>query len=293
MTILLSSEDYSAYPSVLIKKFSSFLTKAARGRKFQVKVVITYREWLSHMYSFYGQRAKTEGKVANMNDFSEFFLYSRYSATEFFQVNGYTSSFYMDALVENWGNQFGRDNLVLIDYYGMEGARRDIAHVFLCDIMGFLCDSLHRLPFGSDNNVHWNPVNMHFLNILDNVLNTKKMTFCLFRTVFQQEYLDYLTAKNISFPFFSSKWEFLIPERLRLDNDVHDKYGAHMLYSNRTINEEKIRSFHTEQLDVNRVLQDVKWINFINAEMKRLAGKEKICHLGNTVVVKKYELLHV
>jgi hypothetical protein len=279
MTIFLSSEDFSGYNPILIKKLSSFLTTASHGNTFQVKVVMVYREWLSHMYSTYGQRAKTEGKVAGKNDFSEFFLFSKFSGSS-----------QMDSLVRDWSHEFGRDNLVLADYYGMEGARRDIAHVFLCDIMGFFCDSLHHLPFGTHDNVHWDPVHMHFMNILDNVLNTKKMTFCLFRMVFQQEYLDYLTRKNISFPFFSSKWEFLIPERLRLDKDVHDKYGAHMLYSNRTINEEKIRSFHTEQLDVNRVLQDVKWINFIDSEVQRLVEKEAICHLGSKVVVKKHEL---
>jgi hypothetical protein len=276
MTLLLSSEDYSGYRPVLVKKFSSFLTNAARGRKFQVKVIIAYREWLSHLYSIYGQRARTDGKVLNTNEFSEFLLFGQASVTS-----------YMDKHVETWGNEFGRDNLVLVDYYGTEGAQRDIAHVFICDIMGFFCDRLETLSFGTKDNFHWNAVYMHFINVLDDILTTKRMGFCEIRKTFQPKYIKYLTSENVDFPSLSSNADILTNERIRLDKDIHTNY--HMLYSNTTINEEKIRSFKMEKLDVSSLLKDVKWIDFIDAEVKRLVSLGAICHLGSTEVVKENE----
>jgi hypothetical protein len=277
MTLLLSSEDFCGYRPALVKKFSSFLTKASQGHKYQVKVIIAYREWLRHLYSSYGQRARKDGKVLNTNEFSEFLLFGRAPVTS-----------YMDNHVETWGNEFGRDNLILVDYYGIEGAQRDIAHVFICDIMGFFCDRLQTLPFGTDDNLHWNVVYMHFINVLDDILTTKRMGFCEIRKIFQPKYIDYLTSKNVVFPSLSSNADMLTNERIRIDKEVHNKY--HMLYSNRTINEEKIRSFKMEKLDVSSLLKDVKWLDFIDEEVKRLVSSGAICHLGSTEVVKESDL---
>jgi hypothetical protein len=277
MTIVLSSEDYSCYHPALVKKFSSFLTKVAHGRQFQVKVIITYREWLSHLYSLYDQRAKIEGKVVNTNEFSEYLLFG-----------GVTATSYMDKHVETWGNQFGRGNMILADYYGAEGAQRDIAHVFICDIMGFFCDRLQTLSFGTHDNFHWNPVYVHFINVLEDILATKRMAYCGVRQIFNSKFANYLISKNVVFPSLSSNADILTNERIRIDKEVHNKYQ--MIRSNRTINEEKIRSFKMERLDVSSLLKDVKWLDFIDEEVKRLVSAGFICHLGGTDVVKEDEL---
>jgi hypothetical protein len=277
MTIVLSSEDFSGYHPGLVKKLSSFLTKVAHGRQFQVKVIIFYREWLSHLYSLYDQRAKIEGKVVNTNEFSEYLLFG-----------GVTATSYLEKHMETWGNQFGRGNLILVDYYGAEGAQRDIAHAFICDIMGFFCDRLQALSFGTHDNFHWNPVYIHFINVLGDILATKRMGFCGIRQSFNSKYVNYLTSQNVAFPSLSSNADILTNERIRLDKEVHNKY--HMILSNKTINEEKIRSFKMEKLDVGSFFKDVKWIDFIDAEVKRLVSAGFICHLGSTEGVKEDEL---
>jgi hypothetical protein len=269
MNIFASSEAFSVFNPKDLAKFAEFLKTTAKGKQFEVKVIVTYREWLRHTYSTYSEREKTEGKVFGLNSFAEFLV---------FPDVDYRKT--LDRTIQVWVNQFGAKNVKILDYYGVEASHKDINHIIICEIMGTMCGKFERLTPSKSDNKQVNQVYLHYMHTFDNFLNGHYMKVCNPDREYQSQYVYYLSSKDIKFPVRESNLDLFKMEQIRVKNEFYDKFGDLILYKNSTANDEMIKSFSIQMLDVNKLYEDVNWINFLYSERKRLVESGKICSIG-------------
>lgn len=249
-----------------ISNFQRFLSEAFHEREYKVKVIMTYREWLRVSLSFSESLLMHADLYENLSNFFDFLMFTKYDMTEKYSH-----------LVELWGSIFGRENLIILDYYGMESARVDIVEA-VCRIVQGDCSHLTNLQ-STNNNVHLDLLYVQFIFIFDNFLHAHHMKQCeLFSHAYKSKYISYLKAKKISFPgVMSSNLTELTPKRLQLNDQMYEEFGDLMLYANKTANEEQIRVFSFEALNENRIFDELD--EFMEEEKNRLLRERKLCHL--------------
>jgi len=92
-----------------------------------VKVVITYRNPVSRLKSWYTQI----NKLADMpQSYSTWVVHSQ----KYWSV-----SLFIEELAQKYGRVFGHDSIVLMDYDGIRGRGQEEITPFVCEIMGIKC----------------------------------------------------------------------------------------------------------------------------------------------------------
>ena len=280
---IISGETFSLMTSDSIIRTKEFLTNLANDNKrnVEIKVILTYREWLRLAVSRYTELIRDSGRVSNKNNFIDFLLFS---ASDFRQQ-------YM-TMIDRWSNVFGLENLIMIDYYGIVADEKDITEVIICEIANAFCGKVHTLQPVVVLDEQLNSVYLNFIFAFDDYLNIEEMKQCSFDSHHLQSYLNYLTEKRAKFPTFTSNLEMLLTERFRLNDEMFDRYGHLMLHANKTANEMMIRSNIFQELDVNGLFQNPVWEDFMVSEKVRLTKEGKICHLstGNVVTTNELQL---
>jgi hypothetical protein len=241
----------------------------------EVKIILYYREWLNFMYSLYFEVQK-QSQSTGVTTFSEFFT-----------MNNVTAEVYsFEFKSKRFGEVFGDENLVVVDYYGVEAAHKDIAYVFVCEILGVYCHKAAELNNGkaSQENSHFNMLYLHYLYLLEIYLNTHFMRRCVLDTNFLYWEAGGLTARNIQFPTIVSHFEFYRDFAIEKDKNFRETYKNRFIYSNHTANAQKIDDFHVDELDVIAFYRDPKWQLFLGEETLRLIQQGIICTLDDPPV---------
>jgi hypothetical protein len=272
MNVVISTENFSGLQADKVATLKNWLEKAAQGQEVEVKIVLYYREWLNYMYSLYFEMQK-QFQNTGVTTFSEFFT-----------MNNVTADVYSyEFKAQNYIKTFGEDSMIIVDYYGVETAHKDIAYVFVCDVMGVYCSKANELHTGKagQENPHFNMVYLHYLYLLDIYLNTHFLRRCVLDTNFLYWEVAGLTARKIEFPTKVSHFEFYRELAVENDKSFQEKYKKRFLYGNHEVNVQRINNFHVEEIDVVAFYRDPQWELFMGEETIRYIKQGIICALGD------------
>jgi hypothetical protein len=274
MNVFISSENFSILKTDKVLALKTWLEKATQGHEVEVKVILYYREWLNFIYSFYFELQKKYS--TGVTTFSEHFAMN--NVTE--ETNSY------EFKAQNYIKAFGEENLIIVDYYGVEAAKKDIAYVFVCEIMGVYCRKTAALNTGKagHENSHLDLVYMHYFSLWDMYLNSHFMRRCSQDTSFLYWEINALSYRKIKFPSKVSYFDFYRPFSIEKDKQFHEKYQKNFLYGNHAANVQKIHDFHVDEMDVIAFYRDPKWVVFMREETLKFIKKGIICALDNDQV---------
>jgi hypothetical protein len=274
MNVVISSENFSILQADKVMAFKAWLEKASQGHEVEVKVILYYREWLNFIYSLYFEHQKKY--ETGVTTFSEHFAMNN--------ITKETDSYEFKA--QNYLKAFGKENLIIVDYYGVEAAKKDVAYVFVCEIMGVYCRKAAELNNGKagHENSHLDLVYMHYFYLWDLYLNSHFMRRCTQDTSFLYWEIGALSNRKIKFPTKVSYFDFYRPSSIDKDKKFHEKYQKNFLYGNHGANVQKIHDFHVDEMDVIAFYRDPKWVVFMREETLKYIKKGIICALDNDQV---------
>jgi hypothetical protein len=275
MNVVISTENFSGLETDKVVALKNWLEKASQGHEVEVKIVFYYREWLSFMYSVYFEIQK-QFQDTGVTTFSEFFTMNNVTADKFSN----------EFKAQNFAQIFGEENLVVVDYYGVEAAKKDVAYVFVCEILGVYCNKAAELNNGkaSQENPHFNMVYLHYMYLLEIYLNTHFMRRCVFDTNSLYWEVAELCTRKIEFPTKVSHFDFYRDLAIEKDKNFREKYEKSFLYGNHAINVQKINDFQVEELNVIAFYRDPKWELFMKEETVRFIQQGLICALDDVQV---------
>jgi hypothetical protein len=275
MNVVISTENFSGLQPDKVVSLKNWLEKAVQGQEVEVKIIFYYREWLNSMYSVYFEIQK-QFQDTGVTTFSEFFTMN----------NVTTDRFSNEFKVQNFVQVFGEENMIIVDYYGVEAAKKDVAYVFVCEVMGVYCKEATELNNGkaSQENSHFDMVYLHYMYLLEIYLNTHFMRRCVFDTNSLYWEVSDLYARNIPFPTKVSHFDFYHDLAVEKDKKFQEKYKQRFLYGNHAINVQKINDFHVDELNVIAFYKDPKWELFMKEETVRFIQQGLICVLDDEKV---------
>jgi hypothetical protein len=274
MNVIISTEDFSNFKADKVMALKTWLEKASQGYEVEVKIILYYCEWLNYLYSLYFEIQKKYN--SGVTTFSEFFA-----------MNNVTSErFSYEAKAEKYTTVFGEANMILVDYYGVETAQKDVAYVFVCEILGVYCNKAAELNNGkaSQENSHFNMVYLHYMYLLEIYLNTHFMRRCVLDTNFLYWETAGLSKRQVEFPTKVSHFDFYRDLAIEKDKNFQEKYKKRFLYGNHEANVRQINDFHVDELDVIAFYRDPKWELFMKEETVRYIKQGIICALDDAQV---------
>jgi hypothetical protein len=274
MNVIISTENFSTLKAEKVVMLKNWLEKASQGHEVEVKIILYYREWLNYMYSLYFEKQKIY--LTGVTTFSEFFAMNNVTSDEFsYEVK-----------TRNFVKAFGEENMIIVDYYGVEAAQKDIAYVFVCEVMGVYCSEATELNTGkaTQENPHLDLVYLHYLYLLDIYLNTHFMRRCVVDTRFLYWEVAGLTKRKIEFPTKVSHFDFYRDFAIEKDKSFQEKYKQRFLYGNHAVNAQHINDFHADEMDVIAFYRDPKWELFMKDETVQYIKQGIICALDDAQV---------
>jgi hypothetical protein len=274
MNVVISTENFSTLKAEKVVMLKNWLEKATQGHEVEVKVILYYREWLNYLYSRYFEKQKIYS--TGVTTFSEFFAMNNVTADEYSY----------EAKTLNFVKAFGEENMIIVDYYGVEAAQKDIAYVFVCEVMGVYCNQAAELNTGKagQENPHLDLVYLHYLYLFDIYLNTHFMRRCVLDTRFLYWEVASLAKRKIEFPTKVSQFDFYQDFAIEKDKSFQEKYKQRFLYGNHAINVQKINDFHVDEMDVVSFYRDPKWELFMREETMKYIKQGIICALDDAQV---------
>jgi hypothetical protein len=274
MNVVLSTENFSTLNADKVVALKNWLVKAAEGHEVEVKIILYYREWLNYVYSVYFELQKQY--QTGVTTFSEHFAMNNITT----EVNSY------EFKAQNYIKAFGEENMIIVDYYGVQASNKDIAYVFVCEIMGVYCHQAAELNNGkaSQENSHLDLVYLHYIYLLDLYLNSHLMRRCVLDVKFIYWEISGLAGRKIQFPTKVSHFDFFRELAIQRDLDFRETYKKNFLYGNRDANVQKIHDFHVDEMDVIAFYKDPKWIVFMRDETARYIKQGVICALDDVQI---------
>jgi len=279
MNVVFSAEDLCGLQTHDIQNFKSLILSAAGEIDIQIKIILYYREWLNFIYSTYAELAKFYN--AGAVSFPEFLLMKD-------DVLQASNSINFQKMITNYGSVFGKENMILVDFYGVEATGKDIAQVFVCDILKVMCKETSELNNKEHEEVGGvvkhenekpNEVYLHYIYLFNSYLNNHLMEFCLRDYHTNAAYVNDLTKRSISFPSVISRMIFLRDNAVEQDREFHTEYGQIMLYGNHSANVEKVQAFQIEEVNIEQFSRNSTWQLFMKKEMLDFIAKGKVCSL--------------
>lgn len=125
--IVYSAEDLSSLRNEGIQQLQQDLAG------YNVTIIAVYREDISCKLSGYNHRVRNLRWDGPLMDF----------------VSTMVEQSSVMSVADRYVSRFGMDNMIVLDYYGMLAAGYDEAYVFVCELMGVLCDESRILNGGS------------------------------------------------------------------------------------------------------------------------------------------------
>ena len=221
--VLISAEGLS------ILEPSGVQSLANLFQDFQVTIIMVYRAFGCRLLSLFNQVHKTTGNPEHAFTASLMFRYMDSPFLEDFMM-----------LAQRFSAVFGKENMVIIDYYGVDAANKNIAQVFLCNALNVtkFCSTQ-----GADSN-----------NLIrkDKILNPSKdvrknQLDALFEVYAAAHECSYRDKENGFFIRDKVTWKhpprsvatnfsFLKSHSLYVDDKLREKYSNMIVYGNSSAN---------------------------------------------------------
>jgi hypothetical protein len=275
MHTVISAEGLCSLPFHDIQKLRALILSAAGSISIDIKIILYYREWLNFVYSTYTQLAKVS--KAGAVSFPEFLFMRGDTLAKANSINFHT-------IVENYISVFGEENMILVDYYGVESTGNDVAYVFVCEILHAMCREAAllinaKIQEMKHENQRPNEVYLHYIHIFSLYLNAHSVRLCRKDYQANAAYIADLTKRKIKFPTTIAKMTFFRDYFIEQDAKFQKKYGHLMLYSSHKLNVNQILLFQFEEVDIIRFFESATWQLFMKQEMLSLTQKGEICSL--------------
>ncbi|RYG63955.1 hypothetical protein EON64_14940, partial [archaeon] len=152
---------------------------------YHVHVIAAFRDPLSLSYSWYNQVLRDNRNVAT---------FTEHLSHEFdqYRLRALSSALF------NFQKLYGRENMTVIDFHGMLAAQKDPSYVFLCEILGVLCDAKYVASEGSHPSADLRP--SYLFAFVRNVVSSLGCDFLAPRKAFDElteayEELDFTIAE--------------------------------------------------------------------------------------------------
>ena len=269
--IILSSEAF------VVLQLSQIMRLKEMLKGFSIRIVFVYRDVLSQMVSFHFERNRFEHEeIAFSSAFSAFLLKS---------MDNLSARLRPIEMLSNFSSVFGAENMRIIDLHGTTAAKKEIAHVILCQIAGVMCDR-NRTDVGSNvfSNRAYNlipaQVFSHFQAYVKNQ-NDGSCNFCGRRfdeyQYFEERYANE-TAMREPPANISTKLTLLLPYAQYIDTELREKYHDCILEGNREANLKRMAQVRVQELDEDAFLEDVYWDQWIHSEYQNALTGGRLCN---------------
>ena len=262
--VLFSSEDFSLMSSPEIESLRKFL------QGYEITIIMVYRYWGIHLYSFFNQFAKTfRGSV-----FFDDWLALHHASTalprpplmstssslqdpDTFPAS-LPPSLYED-LLDRFGAVFGHANMRVVDYYGARVQHRQLEQIILCDVMASCDRRVHPTATSNPHNPSADLTAVQLVYVLQQYVRAHNCTF----RVHHRRFLDKEDAGSLWEEPLPVVTRTLPPELLQIsrarDRSFRAKVAAlrpdMLLYGDSTTNAQSTASFMYTELD-SKVVAD-------------------------------------
>ena len=268
-TIIISAETFSF---VNIEGIM-YLKEMLAG--FDVTIVGVYREWISRLISSHNE--------INESVESGFVPFSRFIMT---LDDNYYNKANPVRLFNQWMEVFGRENVVIIDYYGSQAASQTLEYILICKVANIMCETPEIINFSANKhqNVATNLLPPQVYSIFADYVKSQPgdCLLCTGKEFFQgfmrknlrnnQELLDKLPITNISLNIIVDKSHYI-------DKQMRKQFESNILYSNKEINYDI--SAHIQpsiELNTEKFLTDRYWLNWMHEHYNNLKKSNSLCH---------------
>eukprot|EP01040_Poterioochromonas_malhamensis_P012345 gene12345-13497_t len=280
-SVVLSAERFSVLKHSQITMLKDvILSVVASDVEIEFKVIIFYREWLSRLYSFFGQCSRTPPFVNNSTKLRYMSSFSRY-LYHFFDYGKNNTELNTLALANRYKSVFGKDSLVIVDYDGMKASNKSVTSLFLCDIMKIDCSPVTDETTERNQQSHMGYLHLAYLVYYD--VHAAGFSFCN-RDTWTYNFIDYYQSIHLQVPMVRNHVRFLHQHAKEVDNEFRREYGAAMLHSNQSATLETIYNFVAVELDEAVVLSSAHWRGFFQRERERLKSEGKLCNGSGTLL---------
>eukprot|EP01040_Poterioochromonas_malhamensis_P012346 gene12346-13498_t len=279
-SVVLSAERFSVLKHSQITMLKDvILSVVASDVEIEFKVIIFYREWLSRLYSFFGQCSRTPPFVNNSTRLSYMSSFSRY-LYHFLDYGENNTELNTLALANRYKSVFGKESLVIVDYDGMKASNKSVISLFLCEIMKIDCSPVTE---STERNQQSHMGYLHLAYLVYYDVHAAGFSFCN-RDTWTYNFIDYYQSIHLQVPMVRNHVRFLHQHAKEVDNEFRREYGAAMLHSNQSATLETIYNFVAVELDEAVVLSSAHWRGFFQRERERLKSEGKLCNGSGTLL---------
>jgi hypothetical protein len=223
---------------------------------YKIHVVAMYRESLTVLYSYYNQLAR------NTLHFQPFTNYLIRNYHKYFSQLMHTS-------LHHYSREFGRTNMTIIDFNGAVAAKQDMAKVFLCDLLGILCDAPMIADEGSHPSVSLLP--HHLFSLARQAAQTLRCDMNITEAGLADTVRRYTKGVDFStLPVIESKYELVAQMSKRLDAEVRRDFGEIMVYYNQSAAMAALSKFSAKEIYERDFYADDKWVKWLWNEVDQL-----------------------
>jgi hypothetical protein len=287
--ILISAENFASLDDTKLLKLKSLfspqtITSSSSVSSIpalppvEIHILIAYREWLTRIYSHYLQDTKVNiyraGPVSG-------FIYEGYG-----HVSG-SKDFDLVSMMERFDRIFNSSYVHIVDYQSILNLKKDIVHVYLCEIIGIFCSLTERLNQATTyENVRPIPQLIHLIAIVRDYVHFQGYKFLIAKDIdptnnigrlsrlILQNYTDSKILKAL--PLKSSKLTLLHPYAIKLDSQFRQKYESRTLYGNKTASLYAMTNMQALEIDEKAFYRDDHWISWLKNEFESLKSQKWI-----------------
>lgn len=254
--IIMSSEAFTGNKNANTN-FPLYIENLKKKLTLNATVIMIYREELSRSISICNQNVKKD------RDKNSFVCLNN-------KVDYGVGGFYINML-DKYSKIFGLSNIKIIDYYGAFEAKKDLAYILICEIMGILCDELKSL--NKENKKLVNSSRSLSLSALFILFEEyAKINNCKINTNFKSNKAYNYFNESLSNELIGTKWEGLnnlpllkfdfsnkLKETIQLDRELREsKYSSSIIYGNRQASLDAAHKsiVNYSEIDANKVKKD-------------------------------------
>jgi len=265
--VLLSTEDLSAIPVEGIKYLRNMLVN------FKAKIVMIFRDSLSRTLSNYRQLYSLN-KLSNNIPHSDFKTYVEHFVT--------TKSLqkYYPHMLERYANQFGIENIIVIDYYGAVEAKKDLTYIILYEVGQIPCEDCLPIIKNSTSNTAEHHTTLLLSGVISEIRNRMIKRKCNIPKVNNDKLLIRIISKLIGNQTLPSITTYLknvyFNDTIYGDDEFREKYKNLILYNNRNASIQAVEKQVLVELDFHQFRHDSHWQKWVHHVTSRLSNRSSI-----------------
>lgn len=291
MNLFLSAENLASLNETKLIKLNTLFPKNSK-----IFIIISYREWLSRIYSHYTEEAKSNlyraGPISN-------FLYEDYG-----HISTAPLDYDMVALVTRYEKIFGSNNTIVLDYHGVIEEKRDLVYVLLCEIVKILCFKTKYMNYNiTYENRKPNAIYLHLISLVRDYIHFHGYRFCRMRLPeFSRNLLQYYTNTFSSSsssssgvegdnneqqsmpPLKKSHLSLLYPYSHELDSKFREKFGYKLLYNSPEAAVKARASLEAIEINEREFYASEQWQDWLQTEIERLVNMGKLCKKKDAII---------